>query len=374
MQREAVRGTFLGKTMRVLSRMFPTPHVLTPHALGIDISDTSIKWILLSHPKKGQRIVESFGQETLPEGIVISGIVRDEEKLTEALRLIKKRLPHIDAAHAALPEEAAFVFDMHVPPGSTRAQILNLIEFEFEARVPIPPSASVYDFDPIPDDSGEVREIGVVVFPRDLAESYANAFAGAGFTLLSLELEARSIARASLPLHDSGVSLLVDFGLHRTGFAVLNRGIPIFTSTVDVGGDAITNAVAEKLKLSAAETELWKNEQGLLPEEGAKSPGLEAVSGIASALGGEVARHFNYWDTRRNEKGERETPVSRVLLVGGSSNLRGLDDYISSRVQAHVERPNVWVNVSNFDEYIPPIGRRNSLQYATAIGLALRSV
>ena len=102
--------------------------------------------------------------------------------------------------------------------------------------------------------------------------------------------------------------------------------------------------------------------------------GLEIVSGTASALSDEVLRHYRYWDTRRNEHGERMTPVGRVILVGGSANLKGLPDYIAGRVQAPAERGEVWRHVASYDDYIPPVDRQHSLQYATAIGLALRGL
>jgi Tfp pilus assembly PilM family ATPase len=66
------------------------------------------------------------------------------------------------------------------------------------------------------------------------------------------------------------------------------------------------------------------------------------------------------------------TPVSHVVLVGGSANLRGLPEYIAGRVQAPCVLGDIWDRVSDFDSYIPPIDRRTSLQYATAVGLALR--
>lgn len=361
-------------TRHTLSRMFPAPKFLFPHASGVDISDASIKWLVLSEPMKGDRKVLEWGQEPLPEGAILAGVIQSEALLIEALRTIKKRMPHVSAVHASLPEEPAFVFNMNVPPASTRQEILNLIGFEFEARVPIPPSAAVYDFDLIPREDGMAQEIGVAVFPRELAESYARCFSEAGFLLLSFELEARAIARAIVPPEDKkGVSLLVDFGSKRSGLAVLKGDIPIFTSTVDVGVDSVDKTLTEQLHLSPKEVETWKNEQGLVPVEGQRSPGLEALSGAASSLGSEIARHFNYWDTRRNDLGERVTPVSRVLLVGGGANLKGLGDYIAGRVQAPVFRPDVWHNVCSFETYIPPIERRVSLQYATAVGLSLRN-
>ncbi len=357
-----------------LARSFPTPVVLVPRAAGIDISDASIKWLALA-PFKDRYRVHTYGDVLLSSDVVAGGIIQNAEALAEALREVKERLGGIRYAHAALPEEAAYVFEMHVPEGTMHDQVLRMIEFEFEGRVPIPPSAAVYDFDVIlRHDDGQGEEIGVVVFPRDLAESYAAVFEAADITLLSLEVEARSIARVvSSPDAHEPITLLVDFGRARTGFAVLKRGIPIFTSTVEVGGDVITKALMEKLSLSAEDAEEFRNEEGLRAAGGAKSAGVEAIAGTASALADEVARHYHYWDTRRNEHGERMTPVGNVLLVGGSANLKGLTDYIASRVQAPTELGQVWRHVFDFDEYIPPIDRRRSLQYATAAGLALRN-
>ena len=138
----------------------------------------------------------------------------------------------------------------------------------------------------------------------------------------------------------------------------------------------MTNALVKKLSLSVEAAEKFKNEEGLLmiSGDGVKSPGAEILLGTASALADEVARLFHFWDTRRNEQGERLTPVARVLLVGGSANLKGLSDYIATRVQAPALHPNVWGRVCSFNEYIPPIDRPTSMQYATAVGLALRGV
>ncbi|KKW19288.1 MAG: Type IV pilus assembly protein PilM [Parcubacteria group bacterium GW2011_GWA2_51_10] len=360
---------------RTLARWFPTPKLLAPRAAGIDISDASIKWLALEPFKSGSRVV-SYGREPLAEGVVVEGVVHDEAALAEVLHTAKRHLGNIEHAHASLPEESAFVFSMSVPEKTPRDQVLSMIEFELNTRVPIAPNDAIYDFSVITERDGRgSKEIGVVVVPREIAESYAAAFDMAGIGLLSLELDARSIARAiNSPEGGDSISLSVDFGRSRTGFAVLKSGIPIFTSTVAVGGEKMTNTLIEKMSMSLEEAEKFKDNEGLLAlTRGAKSGKGEVLAAAAGALADEVAKHYHYWDTRRNEMGERMTPVERVLLLGGSSNLKGLADYISLRVQAPCDRPNVWRNVCSFDEYIPPIDRPTSFQFATAIGLALRS-
>src|SRR3990167_6975368 len=139
---------------RAFSRWFPTPQLLVPRSAGVDISDASIKWIvIIPHA----------------EGKVVEGTIRDESALADALRQVRIGLGPISCAHAALPEEAAFVFNMHVPEKSEREQILCMIEFELDGRVPISPLDAVYDFNVIKEHDGAGTEIGVVVFPRELA-------------------------------------------------------------------------------------------------------------------------------------------------------------------------------------------------------------
>jgi len=361
--------SFLSK----LAHAFPPPRSLDMRAAGIDISDATVRWVILEG-NKGSARVRDFGEEALAPGIVEKGMVQDAPALAEVLHKIKNQLGDITCAHAALPEENAYVFSMHVPEGQSREEVLRIIEFEFGDRVPIPPASAVYDYDIVTEHDGdEGSEIAVSVYPRDAALKYAEAFFHADITLLSLEVEASSIARTiTTGTEGDLVTLLVDFGRTRTGFAVLKHGVPIFTSTVEIGGEGATQALAKELGLSPEELELFKDEEGLRAKPG--SPGLEVLSGTASAFADEVARHYHYWDTRRDKQTDRPTHVGRVVMVGGGANLKGITDFIARRVHAQTDRGDIWGNVCSFEEYIPPIDYRTSLQYATAVGLALRAI
>lgn len=356
---------------RTLARWFPVPKLLTPPAAGVDITDASVKWLSFKETTKGLRIA-SCGTQPLPHGVVERGGVKDPRALAEVLKEVKKK-SGLSVAHAALPEEDAYVFSMRVPPKSSRSQIMNMVEFELEARVPIPPAQAVYDFDTIQTRDDASEEIAVTVFPRDLAEGYTQAFALAGIDLLSLEIEPRSIGRAISPKGKDETTLVVDCGYARTGVAILKNGIPIFTSTIDIGGAHLSKSVMDALKVSEEEARIFKNEHGLVPDDPSKKSVLDALDAVAGSLAEEIGKHYRFWDTRRNEHGERAMPVERVCLLGGSANLKGLPEYIAGKVHAQTERPNVWQNAFSFDDYIPPLDYRTSLQYATAIGLALRS-
>jgi len=369
-----VRGAFRDSAdwkHNAFARAFPTPDTLSVRAAGVDISDSSVKWLSLKEAPTGWEI-NAFAQVPIESGLVEGGIVRDAERLADALKKLKEQVEDDVYVHAALPEEVAYVFSMHVSSIDDFSQVRNLIEFELEGRVPLTLDNAVFDYDIVERHSDGNAEIGVTVFPRDVVEGYEKAFHLAGLELVSLEIEARSIARAIVPRSTKGVALIADFGRARTGIAIIKSGVPIFTSTVSVGGDAMTQVIMEKMKVDEEKAEEIKNEFGIAPGKDQKVS--EAVSGTAGALADEITRHYQYWDAKRDEHGERSTPVRQVLLCGGSSNLKGLPEYIAGRVHDRTQRANVWVNVCDFDTYIPPITKNHSLGYATAIGLALRSV
>src|SRR3989344_5861037 len=113
-----------------LVRWFPTPAMIYPRAAGIDISDASIKWLVLA-PFQSRYRVEKYGEIPLEAGVMVNGVVQDEGALAHALSEVKKHLGGIECAHSALPEEAAYVFEMHVPEGTDHDQAISMIEFGF---------------------------------------------------------------------------------------------------------------------------------------------------------------------------------------------------------------------------------------------------
>lgn len=355
-----------------LDRWFPAPQFLCPRTSGIDISDNSIKVMTLLRTETGTEVA-SFAQDAIPAGIVEHGVVKDPAQLGAALDRLVETAHAPRRTHIALPEEPAYVFMMSAPDVRKPTQVRIAIEFEFEGRVPLKPEAAVYDYDILsyhPDGVG--ADIAVSVFPKTIVEGYLEALRIAHIEPVSFEIESRSIARSIVAKDMEQASLVVDFGRARTGIAILKGQVPIFTSTVEVGGDTITNIIMKELKVDEIQAEAYKNEHGITI--GKDNQVAEVIMGTAAALADEIVRHHRYWDSLRNETGERVTPIAEVLLTGGSSNLRGLPEYIAARVQSPTLRADVWRNVCLFDRYIPSVTSNHALGLSTVIGLALRGI
>jgi Tfp pilus assembly PilM family ATPase len=86
----------------------------------------------------------------------------------------------------------------------------------------------------------------------------------------------------------------------------------------------------------------------------------------------EIKKLMIYWKTHgtRTNGGE---PIRKIVFCGSNSALPSFDEYFEAMSGVPVEIANPWKNSFSFDEYIPPISRKDSLDYVTAIGLSMIS-
>lgn len=245
-----------------------------------------------------------------------------------------------------------------------------MLEFRLEENVPLSPRDAFFDYDVVEDDlRAGVSRVLVTAYARDTVMNYYEACTKAGVTPLAFEVEAQAIARATLPRKDKGTYMIVDFGKTRTGVGIVHRGALMYTSTIDIGGTELSNALRHQLG-DTPEQELTKikNTQGLV--RGVNDSAVyDALITTMSAIKDEIATRIQYWNTRDVEREERQ--IEGIILCGGSANLKGLPGYFTETLGIQTRRAEVWTNAFDINEIVPPIGRRYSYGYATAIGLAL---
>ena len=169
---------------------------------------------------------------------------------------------------------------------------------------------------------------------------------------------------------DQGTYMIVDFGKKRTGIFIISRGVVMFTSTLDVGGMMLTSMIEKNFKISFKEAEIMKQKYGL--QRNIENKEIFAVLlNSVSVLRDEIVKHFLYWHTHKDEDGRNNPPIKKIIMCGGDSNLIGLSDYFSVSMKNPVEMANVWVNITDTQNYVPEINFKQALSFAAALGLAL---
>ena len=351
---------------RTANFLFPPPAFLLMPAVGIDVSDRSIKYAKLIPTPSGFDL-DTFADITLDPGIVEGGRIIAPKKLEEVLIGLRKKY-NITFVRTALPEKQMYFFRMSIPEGSHDV-LRNTIELSLEEHVPIPAAEAVFDFEVV-GHSGTNVEVAVTAALGTIVDDYVSVFKSAGLTLLSLELEAEAVARTVIHPADTFAHLIVDFGETRTGIAVAYGGQIYFTSTVSIGGQILTDTLAKHFKISNAEAEAMKREFGLR-RNGPNQDLFSLLLNNVAVLRDEINKHFIYWHTHPDETGATRPPIEQIVLVGGDSNLAGLPDYLSASLRVKTIVADVWTNVRLPDHGVPALSRQDSLGYATAIGLSM---
>lgn len=357
--------------LSTLKHIFPPPRFSTFPSTGIDISDSSLKYMQFerrySHDK--DLLLKHWGDVEIKEGVVERGKVHDVDALTNALREIKSAC-ETEYVRVSLPEERAYLFETTVKKDTPFKEIRGLLEFKLEENVPLSPRDAYFDYDIVEnDDKADSLRIAVAVYSKETINSYYEACLRAELVPLSFEIEAQAIARASIRSGYRGTYMVVDFGKERMGVGIVHKGVLMYTSTVEVGGASLSEAMRGVLgDLPESELTVIKNTRGIVDTKD-NAAVYGALKEIAAMIQEELSTRIHYWHTRDIEREERK--IDKVFLCGGSSNLFGFPEYLSENLSLPVERAEVWQNVFSLETYIPPITRLYSYGYATVIGLAL---
>ena len=357
--------------LTALRSAIPPPSYLTMPSLGVDISDTSLKYVQFNryHTRHTRLAIKTWGDIDIPDGALSKGDIVDTEKLTTVLNEVRERTG-AEQVRVSLPEERAYIFETEIASDTPFKEIRGLLEFRLEENVPLSPRDAFFDYDVFVDKNRpSMFRVVVTAYAREIVMEYYEACRAAQVTPLSFEVEAQAIARATLTKGDPGTYMIVDFGKTRTGVGIVHQGGLMYTSTIDIGGKELSAALRSQLG-NKAESELTqiKNTQGLIPGA-VDSSVYDAIMMTMSAIKDEVLMRIQYWNARAGNDPDRH--IKGVILCGGSSNLKGLPSYFTETLGVESKRAQVWTNAFDSRRVVPPIGRRHSYGYATAIGLAL---
>jgi type IV pilus assembly protein PilM len=335
-------------------------------SFGLDISEQSIKYGKLSNTIYGLRL-SKFGTIKIPSGIVVSGKIQDEDKLVEILKDLKLK-QNLNFVRVSLPEEQMYLFSISLPK-MDEDSIFEAILLQIEEHVPLKATETIFDYEIISQNENTIT-LEVSAIGQSVIESYLSVFNKASLVPVSFELEAQAIARATVPSHEKGAFMIVDFGEARTGISICCDGKVLFTTTIDLGGITITNMIAKNFNLTFDQAEEKKLNYGISASPNTEEILPTIISGL-SVLRDELDKSFIYWQTHQAENGISNSKIDRIILCGGDSNLVGIADYLETSIKVKVEHANAWVNISDMKTYIPEMPLEESLSYVTVLGLAL---
>lgn len=352
--------------MNSFNRFFPAPTFLSMPSFGLDISDESLKFVRFVVTKKGIR-VDRHGERKIPFGVIEAGKIKDPARMQEILSLLRKE-EGVRSVRVSLPEDQIYLFRLHLEKNEIK-NIRESIELSLEEYVPVSAEDAIFDYQLLNEDAKSLQ-LQVATIPKSVIENYLSVFDQAQISIKSVELEAQALARAVVKKGDLGTYMIIDFGEKRTGIFIISRGIAMFTFTLDFGGSELNRMIEKSFNVSSEEAEKIKKQYGLQRNIENKEI-FPVLLNSVSVLRDEVAKNYIYWHTHKDEEGQDNPPIEKIILCGGDSNLIGLADYFSVSLKTKVEMSNAWINILDTKKDIPDVNFKNALSFAAAMGLAL---
>lgn len=338
--------------------------------VGIAIGDAHIRALQLKGSLSAAT-VESYAEAVLPKTIFdidgkidVEGLARLFENL-----FLKPALGKFSTRDVAvnLPEAKCFVRLIHVAP-MTDSEIDAAVPFEAESYIPVPIDQVYLDWQRLHEADGKVALL-LVASPKDYVDQVLTAVRGAGLTPVAVEVESQGLARALVPEGDKQSVLIADMRAAGTDLIMIEHGNIQFTSTIPVGGVAITDAIAHGLDVPVKRAEEIKAEAGLGSTEA--YPNLKTLLvPVMNSFVAEIKKVIAFHDQHSQEK------IGKFVLVGGSAGLKSLPEFLqesldpSRALLVELGDPTINVKVA-----LPSaISGTAVLPYTAAIGLAMRGL
>lgn len=273
-----------------------------------------------------------------------------------------------DAVVASIPETESFLRVIEIPR-MDESEISEAVQWEVAQHIPFGLENVYLDWqvvinqrNPEPDR----QEVLVGAAERRVIDPLYSLLASLELDVGALELESQAIVRAliSTELRQRKGLLVVDLGSSATNIVIHDRGTVRFTASLQKGARGLFGplAAAEVAAVTGAPKEL----------DAATSAAIaQKLQANFDSLVVEVHGVVEFYTGLDQENG-----IHEILLTGGGSNLPGLDQaFLRHFDDVHVQRGTPWVNVVPAGKSTrPPMNVRESVHYATAIGLALRRV
>ncbi len=338
-----------------------------PDHVGIDFGNHSVKVVELSNITSPTPSLVNFGSHPTPHGVINSADIEHQKQLSNALKELfaASNIKNRNAV-LAIPESSVFTRFLELP-GIKDEEIHGAVYYEAKQYIPIPIEEVQMSCIKI----GFNREknaprVLLVAAPMKVVDMYLGVADKAGLEPVSMETESIAMGRAMYRATKDKHLVMLDFGAETTDMSVMSEGYLVFSQSISIGSDYLTQAIINQFNFEYVQAEEYKRNYGLNANvlEGKVAT---ALAPIMDSILTEVRRGIEFY------KSKTLMPApTRYLLNGDGAMLPGLDTYISSKLGVSAEVADPWLNINVPRKFVDIISKSKP-SFSVAIGLALKN-
>ena len=319
--------------------------------IGLDIGSHSIKLVGLKMTSKGP-FLTCAGIKEIPPGT-------DKEDVSHITEILKGLLIEVGlkSKKVRLTVSGSGVNIRRITiPSMPKAELKEAVSWEIKGHLPFPVETARIDFhilDEFVEEGVKKLDLIVVACPNQLIERTLSIAEGAGLQPTHLDVGPFALWNALLAwdqFKKEEEIALIDLGSVKTGVYLFKDGILQFSREVTPAGADITRAIIEGLGIEGEPEILYERGERIKQEVGIPSEGDQEstvdesinvskisflIRPVLERMTAEIERSLDYYKSQFNV--ER---IDRVLLTGGSANLKNIVSYLGAVLRLPVEHFN----------------------------------
>lgn len=331
--------------------------------LGVDIGSSGVKVVELKMSKTGPRLVNyGFSENLRTEN---GEWKNDPRYLAKIIKDICGEMgTSTKNAIAALPTFSVFSSIISLPD-IPRKEFDSAVHWEAKKVIPLPLQEMSLDWRELKSDPEKKNNrILLIGAPKTLVNKQIEIFKIAKMNLLYLETETFSLVRSVVGNDQSSIAL-VEIGLATTDVSIVDEGVPVFSRSVDVGGEGITHAIGNNLNIGLERAEQFKYDLGVSLDGGSSSSVVpKTIKSAIKPVLDEIKYAMDIFE-------KKDKKVGKIILSGGSSLIIGLPEYLSEELNINVIIGNPWARLE-YPEDLKSLLNEIGPKMAVAVGLAMR--
>jgi type IV pilus assembly protein PilM len=336
-----------------------------PDHVGIDFGTHSVKAVELSNVTTSPKLV-NFGSQTTPQGVINSQEKKDQKALADVVKKLysDSKIKNTSIV-VALPEFSVFTRFLEFP-GVKSDELKDAVFYEAKQYIPVPIEEVRMSYVPIGfNESKNAPRVLLVAAPLKVIESYIKVTEMAGLEIVAIETESVALGRAMFRATKLKHVVMLDFGANSTDMSIMMEGYLVFSQSISIGSDSLTQAIINKFNFEYKQAEEYKRNYGVTPNV-LENKIYEVLSPILESIMLEVNRGIEFYKNKTLTNAPTE-----FLLTGDGALLPGLASYISNALHVNATIANPWANIQVSRRYQDIISKSGP-SYSVAIGLGLK--
>jgi len=349
--------------------------------IGLDLGSGYIKIAQLKETTKGLNLV-NIGLLPTPKGAIENAKIVNPEDISEAIRTLLRMFSFIGKRVVASVSGQLVTVRTLTVDKLPETELNEVVKWEIQKILPYKLDEASIDYQilgVVPETEGKKLSIIAAAASLDIINSIVSAIKLAKLEPVAIEIESfaelRLLDYTYSDKYSKNIILLVNSGYSFTSINIIENGVLRFTRVIPFGGKSLIRVIQDTLKINEKDAETYLvTACDLNLEKYSKDSDTfritESILPIIEEFALEIRRSITYYQGLPDFSGKDFL----VILGGGTSKIKGLNDYINSYLKVESILDDLLIKGVEFNPklFTEDYLREMSPFFTVAVGLSMR--